>query len=92
MEFNGVVHACIVKQLTCLDIVNPSRILTPKLSKSKQQWRCTKIIKIGDKEAPPKPPKVDCVQKRSHNISHIVDSDQNISTFEPSGSTSVNLN
>ncbi len=36
--------------------------------------------------------KIDCVQRKSCNISHIEDNDQNISTFEPSRSTSMNLN
>jgi hypothetical protein len=58
LEVNGVVHACIVKELTCLDIVNPLMFLAHELSKSKQWWRCTKVIKIGDRKAPPKPPKI----------------------------------
>jgi hypothetical protein len=35
LEVNGAMHACIVKQLTCLNIVNPLGFLAPKLSKSK---------------------------------------------------------
>ncbi len=35
LEVNGVVHACIVKQLIGLNIVNPLGLLAPKLSKSK---------------------------------------------------------
>jgi hypothetical protein len=75
LEVNGVVHACIVKQLIGLDIVNPLGFLAPKLSKSKQQWKCTKVIKIVDRKAPPKPPKVDRVQRKIRNVPHIVDSD-----------------
>jgi len=69
LEVNGVVHACIVKQLIGLDIVNPLGFPAVELSKSKQQWKCTKVIKIGDRKAPPKPPKFYHVQ-RGIVISH----------------------
>ncbi len=75
LEVNEAMHAYIAKQLTNLNIIHSLRSTKPNQSKSKSSLKCAKVIKIGDKESSPIPPKVGGYHGKSQDLQQIVESD-----------------